>query len=323
MSSSTSSHNNRKAPGTSREKARQISSAAVQKIAAGARKHATNAHNIAKGKVSSVKKQIQVRKVHGSKSRKKTIKNTLSPEAAISIAVAVLVLIFVIPSARRHKAARIRTGDGIPNISYNALGIDISHNNQGEIHWDSLCVCIDKDGKTTASVKAAKQILPIKFVYIKATEGTRMVDSKFKENWRKAGERDIARGAYHFFLSSKNGYVQAQNFINAVGPLRHDDLPPVLDIETLHSEGTYDQLNTRALQWLKEVEFHYHVKPVVYTSAGYAKNHLSKEITENYPLWIAHYGVDKPEIKNWSIWQFTDNAVVIGIQGAVDLNISH
>ena len=162
---------------------------------------------------------------------------------------------------------------------------------------------------------------PIKFVFIKATEGAGMKDPMFKQNWNAAGERDIQRGAYHFFRSSKDGELQARNYINTVGELRHSDLPPVLDIETIHLGCSRKLLNQRALQWLKTVSEAYGRKAIVYSSESFIRDMLDKEITDNYPIWIAHYGVSSPDTDNWDFWQFTDRACVFGVPEPVDLSL--
>ena len=52
----------------------------------------------------------------------------------------------------------------------------------------------------------------------------------FNRNWKKIKEAGLIRGAYHYFLATKSGKAQAENFINSV-TLLPGDLPPVLDIE--------------------------------------------------------------------------------------------
>ena len=116
-----------------------------------------------------------------------------------------------------------------------------------------------------------------------------MVDKDFKRNWQDAGRSGLRRGAYHFFRSSKDGEAQARLFIKTVGDLRFKDLPPVLDIETIHRGGSMKKLNEEALKWLETIEGHYGKKPIVYTGSSFARDWLSKRITDNYPVWIAHY----------------------------------
>lgn len=251
------------------------------------------------------------------KKRKKTVKLSNS---CVILSAALLLLLLIVTPLFRNRATR-HDGEPLPEISFSALGIDISHNNKGPIVWDSLYVLTDRQGHMHKSMKDAYNVYPVKFVFIKATEGAGMKDPMFKENWNAAGERDIQRGAYHFFRSSKDGELQARNYINTVGELRHSDLPPVLDIETIHLGCSRKLLNQRALQWLKTVSEAYGRKAIVYSSESFIRDMLDKEITDNYPIWIAHYGVSSPDTDNWDFWQFTDRACVYGLPEPVDLNL--
>ena len=212
------------------------------------------------------------------------------------------------------------TGAKVPPGDWR-YGIDISLHNAGDIVWDSLYVLTDKRGKTIRDHHLAKDIRSVSFVFIKATEGVSMVDKDFKRNWQDAGRSGLRRGAYHFFRSSKDGEAQARLFIKTVGDLRFKDLPPVLDIETIHRGGSMKKLNEEALKWLETIEGHYGKKPIVYTGSSFARDWLSKRITDNYPVWIAHYEKDRPDFDGWTFWQFTDKAVVKGVPGPVDLSV--
>jgi len=171
------------------------------------------------------------------------------------------------------------------------------------------------------SITDAYEIKPIHFVFIKATEGATFRDDEFKNNWKNAGKTNIKRGAYHFFRSSKDGQVQAKNYIKTVGDIRYKDFPPVLDIETIHKGCSKELLNQRALQWLKEVEKRYGRKPIVYTYVSFARDYLSDEIKDNYDIWIANYNKPEPSFNDWKLWQFTDKGVVFGVPGYVDMNV--
>ncbi len=218
--------------------------------------------------------------------------------------------------SKRHAGEK---GAALPDGEY-VYGMDISHF-QTDIQWDSLMILSGKDRKTIKSPKHAKDIRPVSFVFIKATEGNSMKDKRFSKHWKEAGESNIRRGAYHFFRSSKDPGQQARNFIRAVGKLRYKDLPPVLDIETIHSGCSRKTLNVKALEWLKIIEKHYGRKPIVYSSSSFIEDVLCDEIKENYPIWVAHYDVDTPRYKDWDFWQFTDKALVHGVEGHVDLNV--
>jgi len=260
-----------------------------------------------------------IRKPKSTPKRKKKVRKVkLGPWAAVGIAIAILAIIFV--TFHRWQGGGSETGAKVPPGNWR-YGIDISHNNEGKIVWDSLYVMVDAHGRTVRDPYKARDIKPVAFVFIKATEGAEFKDKDFKQNWADAYKSGLKRGAYHFFRSSKDGEVQARNFIRTVGEIRQKDFPPVLDIETIHKGCTKEQLNERALQWLKVVEKHYGRKPIVYSGASFAKDNLCKEIRDNYPIWIAHYGKDNPAYKGWTFWQCTDKAVVKGVPGKVDLNL--
>ena len=235
----------------------------------------------------------------------------------IFAALGALLLVVLIPYII-HKNGE--TGARVPEGNW-TYTIDISHHNS-TIVWDSLAVCIDAKGRTSRDILKAKRVFNVSSVLIKATEGIALKDSDFENNWSSALSHNVKRGAYHFFRSSKDPSAQARSFIETVGPLSGNDLPPVLDIETIHKGCTGKQLSDKALVWLKAVESHYGVKPVVYTGDWFLKTYLSKEITDNYPIWIARYNTTPPEFNDWILWQFTDEAVVRGIRGKVDLSVA-
>jgi lysozyme len=164
------------------------------------------------------------------------------------------------------------------------------------------------------------QDVNIKFAFIKATEGLNKVDKQYKRNWQKASEANITKGAYHFFLATKSGRLQAQNFIKTVN-LQPGDLAPVLDIEELYGVRA-DSMRSRIHAWLAAVEKAYNVKPIIYTSASFYKNFLGHDFDE-YPLWIAHYFVkQQPGVDAaWSFWQHNPAGRVNGITARVDFNV--
>lgn len=255
----------------------------------------------------------------GRKKRKKKIK--VSPWAAVGAAAFILLSLFLAFHRWDWKNDAER-GAKVPPGTWR-YGIDISHNNEGKIVWDSLFVMTDSKRRTVRDPYIANEIKPVSFVFIKATEGASFKDKDFKENWKAAGRTDLRRGAYHFFRSSKDGEIQARNFINTVGELRFKDLPPVLDIETIHLGCSKELLNSRAKQWLKAVEKRYGKKPIIYASSSFIKDYLDKDIIANYPVWVAHYEKDSPAFEGWTWWQFTDRALVKGVPGEVDLSVMH
>jgi lysozyme len=193
-------------------------------------------------------------------------------------------------------------------VDYEIHGIDVSHH-QSVISWDDVQAMQVKDVK-------------LGFAVIKATEGLTRVDWQFRRNWRKAKEAGLPRGAYHFFLATKSGVKQADNFINTV-KLEKGDLPPVLDVEETYGVKPAD-ITKRVKEFLDAVERHYGVKPIIYTNVDFYKNYLGEDFAD-YPLWVAHYiQRNKPRIdRQWVFWQHSEKGRVNGITSAVDFNVFH
>lgn len=190
---------------------------------------------------------------------------------------------------------------------YQLHGIDISKHN-GEVWWKKI--------------KAAKlDSTPIAFVFIKATEGMFFYDREFSDNWHSAKRYQLRRGAYHYFRPRINAKLQAWNFILNVR-LKKGDLPPVLDIES--DEGRSDMALAESCRtWLKIIENHYGVKPIIYTNIKYY-NRIIRSRLDHYPLWIANYRQPQPQLsadQDWLFWQHSEKGRIEGINEYVDLNV--
>jgi lysozyme len=196
-------------------------------------------------------------------------------------------------------------GIQIPS-AYGIHGIDVSKYQQ-QISWEAV------RGMKVRNIRLG-------FAFIKATEGNSSRDAYFMRNWRKAKEAGIVRGAYHFFIPSKDGKTQARNFITRVN-LQRGDLPPVLDVEQI-SRVSPANLRKEMNAWIREVEQYYGVKPIIYTNADFYKQYLSGYY-EDYPLWVAHYfQPHRPRIsREWSFWQHSEKGRVNGIASRVDFNV--
>jgi lysozyme len=205
------------------------------------------------------------------------------------------------PSSVRYR----EFGISIPT-AYTIHGIDVSRYQQN-VSW-----------KLVKQMKVNN--IQLGFVFIKATEGSNLVDPYFKRNWKKAKEAGLVRGAYHFFNPRKDGKSQAQRFLNAV-PLESGDLPPVLDVEKGWGVSKA-KLQVELRAWLEAVEARYGVKPILYTYVTFYENYL-KGAFDDYPLWIAHYyQPGNPRIgRTWHFWQHSEEGRVNGIASRVDFNV--
>ena len=213
---------------------------------------------------------------------------------------------FIRPYAYRWKPCYGMKGYGvcIP-YGYKVHGIDISHY-QGNVNWKML-------------EQTRQGQFPIQFIFMKATEGGDYPDKRFVANFDSAKAHGFIRGAYHFYNPKTDANKQADFFINTV-KLEPGDLPPVLDIETKGKD--IEKLQADLRLWLRRVENHYGVKPIIYASYKFKTKYLNDSVFNSYPYWIAHYYVDSVQYKgDWKFWQHTDVGTLPGIEEQVDLNI--
>ena len=211
---------------------------------------------------------------------------------------------FVGPYGFRWKAIY---GDAEYPSGYEIHGIDISHY-QGKIDWELLSGAMIEE-------------CPVRFVVIKATEGSGMIDENFNDNFQNAKDCGFVRGVYHFWSNKSSARSQAYYFLKKVH-LEDGDLPPVLDVEHKPAKMSVEDFQMNVLTWLHIVEDKYHVKPIIYTYYKFKEAYLNDARFDDYPYWIAHYYVDKVEYKGqWKFWQHTDAGRLPGIKGPVDFNI--
>ncbi|ANL27285.1 cell wall glycoside hydrolase family 25 protein [Rhizobium phaseoli] len=196
-----------------------------------------------------------------------------------------------------------------PSLSrYPIQGIDVSHH-QGDIDW-----------KTVAAQPN------IRFAIMKATEGGDHKDSRFAENWQRAGDAGVVRGAYHFFTFCRPGRDQAQNVLLTV-PKAPATLPIAIDLEFVGNcdkVPTLEEMATEVNAFFTELKATFPEKPIFYVTQEFYDQYLKgndARFPEHY-LWLRSVFKEPTQegCGRWSIWQFADNGTVNGIQGAVDLN---
>lgn len=178
-------------------------------------------------------------------------------------------------------------------------GIDVSKF-QGKVNW-----------RKVAKTKT------VKFVYIRATEGTSIRDNYYKANVDSARNAGLYVGSYHVYSSRTPASSQFANFKSMVAK-KKQDLIPVLDIEGYHS-GRLDMAKVDKLLQLMEKE--YGVKPMIYTSEKVYTEHFVAKKYSSYHIFVAKYK-GSPSIR-YTLWQHSRTGRVKGISGDVDLDKFH
>ena len=145
-----------------------------------------------------------------------------------------------------------------------------------------------------------------RFVFIKASQGT-WCDEDFLYNWKSAKDAGLYRGAYHYLDASASGEAQAEFFL---GLLDQDsgELPPVIDYE--YRKQDKNMMYSRLVDFGDSLG-NEGIIPMIYTSPYYWDNWGEDlDFWKQFPLWIANYEVNKPNIPlPWikeDYWQWTD-----------------
>lgn len=180
-------------------------------------------------------------------------------------------------------------------------GIDIS-SHQGKIDWEK--VSSDED---------------IRFVYIKATEGTTYRSPHYSKNITEARQHGLLVGSYHYLTSTSTIDQQFENFSKYA--LRSiQDLIPMLDVE-VRGNWSRSQLIDSVEKFCELVERHYGVQPMIYSTMGFYNKNLSPRFNDHH-LYIGRYSNSEPQI-NWegeyTIWQYSETGIIPGIDAYVDL----
>ncbi len=188
---------------------------------------------------------------------------------------------------------------------YPVRGVDVSHH-QGRIEWDQL------------------RAQGVSFVFIKATEGTDHLDTRFHENWDAAGRIGLVRGPYHFFTFCSPGGAQAEHFLATV-PTDSATLPAAVDIEFAGNCKNWPGVEAvrKELQvFLAAVGAAQRAKPILYvTREAYrriiAGHFLDHRLWVRNTLWRPWLGFGR----SWLFWQYSDKGELKGVSGPIDFNV--
>lgn len=191
--------------------------------------------------------------------------------------------------------------------------LDVSEH-QGDIDW----VTVKESGITNVIIRCG---------YRGYESGNLYEDKTFKTNIDQALDLDFNVGVY-FFSQAINTHeaIDEAYFVHDLIKDYQLQLPVVFDYEyidyaTSRVESiTNAQITENALAFLSKIEELGH-DPMIYGSISWFNDIYDLNQIMNYPLWIAHYNQYPEFIHEFSIWQYSDNASIKGIDEPVDLNL--
>lgn len=220
-------------------------------------------------------------------------------------------------------------GERMTYTSERIYGIDIARyqHEQGRrrfpINWSQMRITFlghrgQKNVKGTADY-------PVSFIFIKSTESTTVRNRYYATDYQQARKHGIRVGAYHFFRLRTTGAAQAQFFLRHTS-FHSGDLPPVLDVEPsdtqIQAAGGVEAMFRQVRTWLRIVEQHTGVRPILYVNQRFVNVYLSQapDIKRDYRVWIARYSEYKPDVR-LAFWQLCPDGRVAGITPLVDINV--
>lgn len=173
-----------------------------------------------------------------------------------------------------------------------------------------LNVVVDISHHNTVSSFANVKNDGIVGVIHKATEGSTIVDNKYKTRRTAALNAGLLWGAYHFGRKG-SGATQAKHFLDTVNPQPTDLL--VLDFEdTPANQMTLAQAE-QFVQFVKDKTGRF---PGVYSGNAFINSQLGNNTTtvlKNCFLWIARYSATSPTVPPawpaFTFWQYTDGTL--------------
>ncbi len=192
-----------------------------------------------------------------------------------------------------------------------AKGIDVSKY-QGDIDFDK----VKNDGYS--------------FVIIRVGTSQGGKDSTFEKNYKNARKAGLDVGCYYYTyaLNASAAKQEAKEVLRYIKG-KTFDYPVFFDFE-FHDLLLYKRVdeNTNMIntfcKFIKRGGYY----PGVYTSNSIYRNYIDNRTLGNkWDFWVASYIDNTPFSskfsKSFSIWQYSSNGVVSGINARVDLNVAY
>jgi lysozyme len=179
---------------------------------------------------------------------------------------------------------------------------------------------IDVSHYNTVTSWAAVKASGVVGAIFKATEGVGYEDPSLKSGFADALKSGLACCTYHY-LHHGNADGQMDYYLGVIDP--QDGERVIIDYE--HDDCTLDDLH-EAVQRL--LDFGHDLQITVY-SGHLLKDQLGNSRDEfleaNTDLWVAQYTTGSPSwpsgtYKIYSLWQWSDQGSIDGVQGDVDKN---
>lgn len=168
-------------------------------------------------------------------------------------------------------------------------------------------------------------------VILKTSEKN-MIDLSFPRYWKELKCTNKIRGTYNYFRPVFDLYTQLDIYARQA---KNTQLPPVADIElytaysddvAFYTSSSQAKIRSVIKEYLVMMADMFGREPIIYTSANFWNTYVGNvDWAKNYLLWVANFHAAMPLLPvgwtEWKIWQYSDDGIVPGVRGEVDLNV--
>lgn len=144
-------------------------------------------------------------------------------------------------------------------------------------------------------------VVPCDFVIIKATQGTKYVNSDFKRAYGQALNAGKLIGVYHY-ASSGGAEKEAQHFLDTIKTAVGN---AILCLDWEKGDNANFQNVTYAHKFLEYIRTKTGVTPFIYMSKSVCRDFNWATVAKTYPLWAAQYGSNA--ITGYKVFPWTDH----------------
>lgn len=208
--------------------------------------------------------------------------------------------------SKRIEAIRIRI---VPKYKRSYKGIDVSEH-QKTIDWQKV---------KSSGIDFA--ILRVGWI---GNSENHTLDKQFQKNYTECKRLGIPVGAYVYsYCVSDQATLSGANW--TINQLRGKNLtlPVFIDVEDSQIEPLDRNSITSMCLRFCDTLYSNGYKTGVYASKTWLENKINADNLGSYEKWIAQWNSTCTYNGNYSIWQYTDNGTVNGIDGNVDMDISY
>lgn len=165
----------------------------------------------------------------------------------------------------------------------------------------------------------------IRMGYTYSRNGALCIDKNYVANRKTCKALGIPYSLYYFTnaVNEEEAKREAMLVAYECRDLSWYRLPVFVDSEKVDGLGRADNLDietrTKCLQVFCDTLQANKVPAGIYCNPDWIQNHIDISRLP-YSLWLASWGVEKPQYDNYLIWQYTNRATVPGISGFVDMS---